>query len=102
MRVSDSISVPDSQDTTTKISDVNAPKVQNQPASVGFAEDETDLSAGVEKVQDLKTQLANLPDVRLERVQELQEAVLSGTYEVGAGKIADAMMTDLAGPPQGS
>ena len=102
MRVSDSISFPDSQDTANKIGDVSASKVQNQPASVGFAEDETDLSAGLAKVQDLKTQLANLPEVRLARVKELQEAVLSGTYEVGAGKIADAMMTDLAGPPQGS
>jgi negative regulator of flagellin synthesis FlgM len=102
MRVSDAISFPDSQDPTNQIGDVNGPKVQNQPANVGFAEDETDLSASLHKVGELKTQLANLPDVRQERVQQLQEAITSGTYEVGAGKIADAMMTDLAGPPQGS
>jgi len=101
MRIQGSISFPENQDITDKLGGVNAPKVQGQSDRVGFTQDETNLSADLQKVQTLKAQLANLPDVRQERVQELQAAVQNGTYEVGAGKIADAMMTDLAGPQQG-
>jgi flagellar biosynthesis anti-sigma factor FlgM len=102
MRINGSISFPENQDITNKLGDVNAPKVHGQSDRVGSTQDETDLSADLQKVQTLKAQLANLPDVRQERVQELQIAVQAGTYEVGAGQIADAMMTDLAGPQQGS
>jgi len=102
MRVSDSISFPENQDVTGKVGGVDSPKVKGQPESPGLAPDETDLSANLQKVQELKTQLANLPDVRLERVQELRTAVSNGTYQVDPGKIADAMLTDLGVKEEGS
>jgi len=102
MRVSDSISFPENQDITSKVGGVDTPKVKGQSESPSFTQDETDLSANLQKVQALKTHLANLPDVRLERVQVLQNAISNGTYEVDSGKIADAMMNDLAGEQQGS
>jgi flagellar biosynthesis anti-sigma factor FlgM len=102
MRVSDSISFPENKDITSKVGGVDTPKVKGQSESPSFTQDETDLSANLQKVQELKTHLANLPDVRLERVQVLQNAISNGTYEVDAGKIADAMMNDLAGKQQGS
>jgi len=102
MRVNDSISFPENQGISSQVGGVDSPKVKGQSESHGFTQDETDLSADLQKVQGLKAQLANLPDVRFERVHELQKAVSSGTYEVGAGNIADAMLTDLAGQQRGS
>ena len=102
MRVNDPISFPENRDVTNKIGGVDAPKVKDQSESVVFTQDQTELSSGLQKVQELKTQLTSLPDVRHEKVQALQKAVADGTYEVDSGKIADAMLTDLAGPQQGS
>jgi len=68
-----------------------------QPESLGLSQDETDLSTDLQKVQELKTQLEKMPEVRQEKVQELQNAISNGTYEADSGKIADAMITDLVG-----
>jgi flagellar biosynthesis anti-sigma factor FlgM len=101
MRVSDSIPSPQTEGIASSVGNVT--KLKGQSDDLGFFQDEaTDLSGNLQKVQDLKAQLADLPEVRLERVQELQKAVSNGTYEVDSGKIADAMMADLAGPQQGS
>jgi negative regulator of flagellin synthesis FlgM len=101
MRVCESLPFPENQDIASTAGNANAPKIQGQ-SSVGFSEDAADLSSDLQTVQQLKSQLANLPDVRQERVQALQKAVQDGTYEVGDGKIADAMLTDLVGPQSGS
>ena len=103
MRVYDSISFPEDQGITSKVDGANTPKVKGQSESLDFFPDETtSLSGNLQEVQELKAQLANLPEVRLEKVQDLQKAIANGTYKVDAGKIADAMITDLAGPQQGS
>ncbi|MGO8789738.1 MAG: flagellar biosynthesis anti-sigma factor FlgM [Terriglobia bacterium] len=101
MRVSDSLSFPENQDIASTASNANAPKIQGQ-SNVSFSQDAADLSSDLQTVQQLKTQLANLPDVSQERTQALQKAVQDGTYEVDTGKIADAMLTDLVGPQLGS
>ena len=98
MLVTDSISFPENQDiTSNKVGGVDAAKVKGQSDSIGLSQDETELSADLKKVQELKTQLATMPEVRQERVQQLKNAISDGTYEVDSGKIADAMITDLAG-----
>jgi len=103
MRVYDSISFPEDQGITSKVDGANSSKVNSRSESPGLSPDETTyLSGNLQEVQELKAQLANLPEVRLEKVQALQKAIANGTYEVDAGKIADAMITDLAGPQQGS
>ena len=96
MRVSDSISLPQDSNVADKVGGAGSGKQQNQAGSVGLGQDVTDFSTDPQKVQELKTQLANLPAVRPERVQELRSAVQNGTYEVSADKIADAMLANLA------
>jgi len=97
MRVSDSISFPENQDVTNKVGAGDTPRVKGESGSIGFGQDEADLSADLKKVQVLKTQLENMPEVRQEKVQELQKAISDGTYKVDSGKIADAMISDLLG-----
>jgi len=50
-----------------------------------------------EKVQQLKSGLAAVPDVRQDRVAALQQAITSGSYNVSGPQIAQAMSSDLLG-----
>ncbi len=97
MRVTDSISFPENQDISTKLGGVDAHKVESQTEGSNLAPDQTDLSGNPLKVQDLKNQLASLPDVRQEKVRDLQKAIADGTYKIDSNKIADAMLKDFAG-----
>lgn len=70
---------------------------QNQGERVGLSTDEVQFSVDGEKVQQLKTELAGLPDSRQERVAALNQAIEQGRYNVSDQQIAQAMSTDLLG-----
>jgi negative regulator of flagellin synthesis FlgM len=55
-------------------------------------EDKVSLSSNAKDMQIAKDALAQVPDVRSEKVEEVRSAVQSGTYEVNAPKIADKMV----------
>ncbi len=59
--------------------------------------DQTWLSAHREKLQELKAELAYLPDVRQERIAVLERAIHDGGYHVTDQQIADAMFSELLG-----
>lgn len=61
------------------------------------AQQGVEISLSETGVETLKAQLANLPDVRQERVQALQQAVNNGTYQVSNKQIANAIHADLFG-----
>ncbi len=48
-------------------------------------------------VDDLKAQLDSMPDVRGDRVQQLQAMVTQGTYTVNPTNVANAMYATLFG-----
>ena len=48
-------------------------------------------------VDDLKAQLDSMPDVRGDRVQQLQAMVQQGTYSVNPTNVANAMFATLFG-----
>lgn len=56
------------------------------------ATDVAHLSTGSDAVQNLKARLANIPDVRQERVDSLRQAVSSGSFQVSPTSIAEAML----------
>ena len=70
---------------------------QNAGEKVDLSPDQAQFSAGVEKVQQLKTDLDGVPDIRQDRVAALQQAIASGTYNVSSQQIAQAMSSDLLG-----
>jgi flagellar biosynthesis anti-sigma factor FlgM len=70
---------------------------QNQGEKVGLSPDEVQFSVDGDKVQQLKTDLAGLPDVRQERVAALNQAVERGSYNVSDQQIAQSMSSDLLG-----
>jgi flagellar biosynthesis anti-sigma factor FlgM len=70
---------------------------RNQGGTVALTLDSAQLSMDGGKVQQLKADLAAVPDVRLERVAALQKAITSGSYNVSGQQIAQAMSSDLLG-----
>lgn len=69
----------------------NASVLQGTPSS--------EVSLSQTGVQALKAQLANVPDIRQERVQALQKAVENGSYNPSNQEIASAIHADLFGAP---
>ncbi|MGC9994280.1 MAG: flagellar biosynthesis anti-sigma factor FlgM [Terriglobia bacterium] len=69
----------------------------NQGATVALTPDSAQLSMDGGKVQQLKADLAAVPDLRQDRVAALQKAITSGSYNVSGQQIAQAMSSDLLG-----
>ena len=60
-------------------------------------EDTVKLSSAHGEVQTLKVSLANVPEVRVDRVKVLQQRVHSGQFKPDSQKVADALIADHAG-----
>jgi len=52
------------------------------------------LSSKHGEIQQLAAQVANVPDVRVDRVARLQAKVQSGSYQPDSQKVAEAMLTE--------
>ena len=55
-------------------------------------EEKVNLSATARDIQQLKSAINQLPDIRTEKVQELQKQIEQGTYKVDSGKVAEKMV----------
>ena len=66
----------------------------NQADRVCLSNDEVRFSVDGEKVQQLKADLAGMPDVRQQRVEALKRAIDDGSYQVSNEQVADAMFRD--------
>jgi flagellar biosynthesis anti-sigma factor FlgM len=58
--------------------------------------DEANLSTGSEAIQQLKSSLDGVPDVRQERVNSLRQAINDGTFQVSPTRIAEGMLDGVA------
>jgi flagellar biosynthesis anti-sigma factor FlgM len=65
------------------------------PAQTG---DSFQSSSQHAQVQQLASQLANVPDVRADRVAPLKAAVQQQSYQPDSGKLADALLATQFGP----
>jgi flagellar biosynthesis anti-sigma factor FlgM len=57
-------------------------------------EDTFSLSSTHGEVQTLAASLANVPEVRAGRVNQLQQQIQSGQYQPDSGKVAEAIIAD--------
>lgn len=57
----------------------------------------SEVSLSETSVTGLKAQIANVPSVRQEKVQALQQAIHNGTYQVSGKQLANAIHSDLFG-----
>ncbi len=46
-------------------------------------------------VAELKAEIEKLPDVRLDKIQEIKEAIDSGNYKIDSSKIAGRILEEI-------
>lgn len=63
-----------------------------QVSGAAVPEERVDLSTKARDVQQIKSALAKLPEIREEKVHELKKQVEAGTYNVSGDKIAEKMV----------
>jgi len=61
--------------------------------AVSSAQDHTEVSSAA----SLAHQAMSIPDVRMEKVVTMQQALSSGTYEVSAANLADNLLYGMMG-----
>lgn len=75
--------------------DSESPKVKpSQAAEKSQPQDSVKLSDEAKALAALQKRLAEVPDVRTEKVEALKKAIADGTYRVPAEKIAEAMLRE--------
>lgn len=63
-------------------------------------DDQFQRSQALDQIQLLKAQLAQVPDVRSDRVAALSQKVQQGSYKPTNQQIADAMISEFGGSKQ--
>lgn len=79
----------------TRTRSQSAPVPNASAVRTQAAEDEAVLSGAYIEVQALAAQVAQLPEVRNERVQALREAVETGSYSADAREVAGAILAEM-------
>ncbi len=51
--------------------------------------DKIDLSGQVQVIRDMKDSIASLPDIRADRIAEINNQIVSGTFQIQPEKIAE-------------
>ncbi|HMD21266.1 MAG TPA: flagellar biosynthesis anti-sigma factor FlgM [Alloacidobacterium sp.] len=80
----------------SQASPVSAVQPQQQTASSATAnniQDRTEVSTAA----SLAHQAMSVPDVRMEKVAAIQQALANGTYQVGPADVADKLVRQMMG-----
>ena len=94
MKIDDLSSLPqDSRLVRTEHMDRASARDPLKPAGAGH--DEARLQFGSERIRSLESRIAAFPDIRRERVEQLQRAVQENRYLVSDEQIADSMFSEL-------
>jgi flagellar biosynthesis anti-sigma factor FlgM len=83
--------------TSAKKSGAQAPQQKTGATSSSTSGDTFQVSTRQAEIQSLTGQLANVPDVRSERVAPLKAAVQQNNYNPESAQVADAMLRDQSG-----
>lgn len=95
MRIDSAVPVPENVQTQNVAS--RGSSAQPNPSTSIDSNDQTQLSASNATVQQLKSTVSQLPEIRPDRVEALRQAVASGSYQVSDQQLANAMASDLLG-----
>ena len=70
-----------------------ANQANDKPATAAVApEEKVDLSTRSKDLLQIKNVVAQLPEIREEKIQELKTQIEKGTYNINGGKIAEKMV----------
>ena len=70
------------------------PEPEKQVANGVVQEEKVSLSSAAKDIQQAEKAIEELPDVREEKVRELQDRIETGRYEVSGEKIAGKMISE--------
>ncbi|RYZ96865.1 MAG: flagellar biosynthesis anti-sigma factor FlgM [Moraxellaceae bacterium] len=70
------------------------PKTQSSPAEAvaSNSKDNVVLSAEAQNLTRLQTKISSLPDVNMDRVAAIKQAIAEGRFEINAERIAENML----------
>jgi len=88
---------PTSLDTYIKNIDAQKKPKQSLGQSTPLTEkegDKVELSAEAKQIQAASKLLKSMPEIREEKVATIRNQIETGTYQMDAGKIAAAMLTE--------
>ncbi len=82
-------------DAVNQISQVyNQPKTRNNvKADKAYGKDKLQISQTAKDYQTAKQAVKDAPDVRMDKVEQYKEAIVSGTYNVSSQEIAEKMVS---------
>jgi flagellar biosynthesis anti-sigma factor FlgM len=96
MRIDAPLPIPENiQTQNVARSGSSAPQSSNSPAI--STQDQAQLSVDSGTVQQLKSTLSQMPEVRQDRVNALRQALSRGSYQISNQQLADAVGSDLLG-----
>jgi negative regulator of flagellin synthesis FlgM len=78
----------------SKVSRTKAGGKTPEPQAVKSS-DRVDISSQGKKVAELMAVIDQLPEVRTDKINEVKEAILAGTYQVDSKKIAQKLLNEL-------
>lgn len=88
---------PDNMDvqiSAQKISKTNTTPEKGK-AEKATISDRVELSGRARQIAELKSAIEQLPDIRVEKVQEIKKAIAEGTYKIDSRKIAGKLIDEL-------
>jgi negative regulator of flagellin synthesis FlgM len=94
MRIDAAVPLPESLQ-TQKVTRSGSSSQQSSAAAISSNQDRTQLSGDSTTVQQLKASLAQVPEVRQQRVAALRQAVGNGSYQVSDEQLSDAIGSNL-------
>ena len=68
--------------------------LDNKPEKTAVKADTVIISDAAKRVQEVRRQLDDIPDVREDKVSQLRSQIQNGTYEINADKIAAKMIKE--------
>lgn len=71
---------------------VQRPKGADEAKSPGLGQDQVELSPEAREIKAAQQALAQTPEVRTDKVEELKGRIASGTYEVRGEEVAEKII----------
>jgi negative regulator of flagellin synthesis FlgM len=86
------------QELLNKVKDLKKGQEVGKQSEAQKAENEQDkisLSGKAREISELKSMIADLPDVRTDKVAEIKKAVDTGNYNIDALKVAERILEEI-------
>ena len=81
-----------------KVNDLNKKEQigkSSETESTSGRRDKISLSGMAQEINELKKIIHNLPDIRTDKVEQLKQAIDTGSYHIDSYKVAEKMLAEI-------